>query len=83
MRQRAAVAGYRQQQGPKAAAIHPSGRLFVATGGANQRDTEQKALADCNTDPQRSGREGPCFLYAAGDQVVLRQRRTTPITAAP
>lgn len=83
VRQRAAVAGYRQQQGPKAAAIHPSGRLFVTTGGANQRDTEQKALADCNTDPQRSGREGPCFLYAAGDQVVLRQRRTTPITAAP
>jgi hypothetical protein len=57
--------------------------LFVTTGAANQREAEQKALADCNADPQRNGRDGPCLLYAAGDQVVLRQRRTTPLTAAP
>lgn len=82
-RQRADVAGYRQQQGPKAVALHPQGRLFVVSGAANQREAEQKVLADCNTDPQRAGRDGPCFLYAAGDQVVLRQRRTTPLAAAP
>lgn len=83
VRQRAEVVGYRQQQGPKAVALHPSGRLFVATGSATQREAEQKALGDCNTDPQRGGRDGTCFLYAAGDQVVLRRRRTTPLTAAP
>jgi class 3 adenylate cyclase len=83
IRQRADVAGYRQQQGPKAVALHPQGRVFVATGAASQRGAEQKALAECNDDPQRAGRDGPCFLYAASDQVVLRQRRTTPLTAAP
>ena len=83
VRQRADVASYRQQQGAKAVAIHPQGRLFVVSGAASQREAEQKALSDCNTDPQRAGRDGPCFLYAAGDQVVLRQRRTTPLTATP
>ena len=83
IRQRADVAGYRQQQGPKAVALHPQGRLFVTTGAVNQREAERKALAECNDDPQRAGRDGSCFLYAVGDEVVLRQRRTTPLTAAP
>ena len=30
--------------------------------------------------PSRAGKDGPCFLYAAGNQVVLSQRRTQPIT---
>jgi hypothetical protein len=83
IRQRADIAGYREQRAPKAMALHPQGRLLVAHGAASQREAEQKALSDCNTDPQRGGRDGPCFLYAVGDQVVLRQRRTTPLTAAP
>jgi len=83
IRQRADIAGYREQRAPKAMALHPQGRIFAATGVANQREAEQKALSDCNTDPLRGGRDGPCFLYAVGDQVVLRQRRTTPLTTAP
>jgi hypothetical protein len=83
MRERADVAGYRSAPGPKAAAFHPSGRIFTVTSAESQRAAEERALADCNADPPRSGQNGPCFLYAAGDQVILPQRRSAPVAAAP
>jgi class 3 adenylate cyclase len=82
LRQRSDVAGYREKQGAKAAAFHPWGRIFIATGGMTQREAEEQALADCNEDLQRKGRDGPCFLYAVGDHVVLPKRLTSPLTAA-
>ena len=83
LRRRDDIAGYAASDGPKAAAIHPWGRrLFVVRGAASQRAAEQEALAACNADPTRKGENGPCFLYAAGDQVVLPQRSLEPLTAA-
>lgn len=81
LRQRADVAGYRAAAGAKAAAFHPWGRLFVVSGANSARDAEERALAECNADPQRKNQDGPCFLYAAGDRVVLPKRATAPIAA--
>jgi hypothetical protein len=77
------VQAYRTISGPKAAAIHPWGRLFIASGTSSQKAAEEKALADCTSDPSRGGRGGPCWLYAIGNDVVLYRRSTAPITAAP
>jgi hypothetical protein len=77
------VLGYRDAPGPKAAAFHPSGRIFIVTKAENQRAAEERALGECNADPVRNGSSGPCFLYAAGDQVILTQRRSAPAAAAP
>jgi len=82
VRQRPDVAGYLGQAGPKAAAYHPWGRLFVATGKASQREAEEQALQDCNGDPQRNGQAGPCLLYAVENQVVLPRRATAALTPA-
>jgi hypothetical protein len=75
---RADVASYRSTSGPKAAAYHPWGRLFIVASAAGQFEAEEQALAQCNNDPGRKGADGPCFLYAAADRVVLPQRLTKP-----
>jgi Caspase domain len=77
--QRADVASYRSAAGPKAAAYHPWGRLFIVRG-IGQFEAEELALKQCNDDPDRRGRDGPCFLYAVGDQVVLTQRSVKPLS---
>jgi hypothetical protein len=86
--QRADVTTYRSISGAKAAAYHPSGSLFAVTAAPGQFEAEEQALSQCNNDPGRQAnrqadrqtdpQEGPCFLYAAGDRVVLPQRLTTP-----
>lgn len=86
MRQRQDVVDYRKKDGPKAAAVHPWRRIFITTGAASQHDAEVAALADCNSDPTRKGQDGRCWLYAVGDQVVLRKRlqsAMTPAVSAP
>jgi class 3 adenylate cyclase len=83
MRGRADVLGYRDAPGPKAAAFHPSGRIFIVTRAESQRAAEQRALAECNAEPARSAQSGACFLYAAGDQVILPERRSAPVAAVP
>ena len=65
---------------PKAMAIHPWGRVFIVTGSASQAKAEADALSDCDTDPGRGGKDGPCLLYASGNKVVLSEHRTA---AAP
>lgn len=79
LRQRPDVAGYRTAAGAKAAAFHPWGRLFIVSGAGSPRQAEERALAECNADPQRKNQDGPCYLYAAGDRVVLPRRATAPI----
>jgi hypothetical protein len=79
-RSRSDVSGYRSTTGPKAAALHPYGLFFVVTGAESQFSAEEKALSDCNKDPVRDGRDGPCWLYSVGDQVVLQKRSTFPIS---
>ena len=81
-RQRQDVYDYRKKEGPKAAAVHPWGRIFIAAGTASQHDAEAIALADCNSDPSRKGQDGPCWLYAVGDQVVLPKRLQSAMTPA-
>src|SRR4029077_18218248 len=52
----------------------------LATGAANQRAAEEKALKDCNADPARNRSGGPCYLYAVQNRVVLPLRLITPMT---
>jgi class 3 adenylate cyclase len=80
LRQRADVVGYPTAARYKAAALHPWGRLFLVTGAATQRAAEEGALAACNGDPEREGRDGPCLLYAVDNQVVLPKRSIGPLT---
>jgi hypothetical protein len=75
------VASYRSHSGPKAAAWHPWGRLFIVAGGGGQFEAEELALSQCNSDTDRNGRDGLCFLYSVGDQVVLPQRAVKPLSA--
>ncbi len=77
------VQGYPAVRAPKAAAIHPWGNLFVNTAGATQRAAEEAALAACNADPSRAGKDGPCLLYAVDNQVVLAKRSTVALTPSP
>lgn len=78
-RERADIVGYRAAPAPKAIAMHPWGRLFVVTGAASQRIAEEMALAACNKDPDRDGKDGVCLLYAVGDTVILEKRATAPV----
>src|SRR5262249_38051792 len=79
---RADVQGYRAAASPKASAFHPWGRLFVVTGASNQATAEEQALTVCNADPTRKGEDGPCYLYAVGNRVVLSKRFSKPRTPA-
>jgi hypothetical protein len=74
------IAKYRSATGPKAAAYHAWGRVFTIVSAPSQHLAELLALANCNADPTRQGRDGPCQLYAIGDQVVLPRRRIEPLT---
>jgi hypothetical protein len=81
LQRRPDVVSYRSHSGPKAAAWHPWGRLFIVVGGGGQFEAEELALSQCNSDTDRNGRDGLCFLYAVGDQVVLPQRAVKPLSA--
>jgi hypothetical protein len=72
------VTGYTSAPQPKAMAFHPRGLVFSATGALSQIEAEERALAACNDDPERKGQDGPCYLYASGDRVVLPRRLTGP-----
>jgi len=83
VRQRADIANYRSAPAPKAAAYHPSGgRVFTVSGATSQRAAEEEVLKACNTDPDRNGLDGSCFVYAVGDQVVLPRRLKDPLAPA-
>jgi hypothetical protein len=76
--QRQDIAKYRLASGPKAAALHAWGHVFVVTGAASYRAAAEQALAACNAEPNRKGADGPCYLYALGNKVVLGKRMTRP-----
>ncbi len=75
------VAAYASGPAPKALAYHALAGLFAASG-TSQRAAEEAALRICNADPARKGVDGPCYLYAAANQVVLPLRQTGAMTAA-
>jgi hypothetical protein len=77
-RTRAVVQNYYAAAAPKAIAIHPWGKIFISTGDANLNDAQTAALAKCNADPERRYKDGPCFVYAVNNEVVLPERRIIP-----
>jgi len=54
--------------------------MFIVAGATGQFEAEELALGQCNNDPDRNGKDGPCFVYAVGDQVVLPQRSVKPVS---
>jgi uncharacterized caspase-like protein len=72
------VKSYVTAIGPKAAALHPWGGLFIKINAPSPRDAELDVLSRCNGDPSRGGKDGPCFLYAIGNHVILPLRMTAP-----
>ena len=76
------VTNYLSKPAPKAAAIHPWGRIFTSSGAADQKTAEADALKKCKDDPDRAGKDGPCFLYAIGNHVVLGLRISGPRSPA-
>jgi hypothetical protein len=78
LRQRSDIAGYGIASGPKAMALHPWRRVFVSVSAATQAVAEEQALGFCNSDASRKSEDGPCYLYAAGNHVVLPQRMIEP-----
>lgn len=75
-RQRGDLQRYAQAEAPKAIAIHPWGKLFVSFGQQTLKQAEEAAIVDCNKDEGRNGRDGPCYLYATNNDVVLPMRLT-------
>src|SRR5262249_43283155 len=75
------VVGYAGTTGPKAAAYHVRGVVKIVTGAASQRRAEEQVLRICNSDPRSRRADGNCYLYAVGNDVVLTQRLTAPLTA--
>jgi uncharacterized caspase-like protein len=72
------VVSYIGKTGYKAAAIHPWGHIFASFDNSDQASAEANALKTCNDDPERLGKDGPCFLYAINNHVVLPLRITGP-----
>jgi hypothetical protein len=65
---------YAQAPGAKAMALHPQGRVTVASGARSPTEAANRALAACRSMAQRERLVGTCLLYAQGDEVVLPQR---------
>jgi len=63
--QRAGLALYRAQRGPKALALGPAMESFAIGTGADIAAARQAALAECDQ------KGGPCVVYAEGDNIVL------------
>jgi hypothetical protein len=74
-RKRPDVQNYDKAMEPKAMAIHPWGRVFMSVGNASAKEAQETALAKCNNDQDRNGRDGRCFVYAVNNDVVLSERR--------
>jgi hypothetical protein len=77
-RQRPDVQSYDLAMEPKAMAIHPWGKLFISAGDPTLKDAQASALAKCNSDPARGGRDGGCFVYSVNNDVVIGERRMLP-----
>lgn len=74
-RNRADLQRYYVAREPKAIAIHSWGELFVTVDSA---DAQKSVLENCGKFVRDKQADGPCFLYAVNNQVVLPERRTQP-----
>jgi hypothetical protein len=74
-RKRPDVQNYDHAMEPKAMSIHPWGRVFMSVGNETPKEAQETALAKCNNDQERNGRDGRCFVYAVNNDVVISERR--------
>lgn len=78
VRKRADIQGYPAAQRPKAIAMHPLGQVIVVSAFPTDKDAADAALARCDFAPGRNKSDGPCYLYALNNDVVIAQRQTFP-----
>ncbi len=78
LRSRKDIQNYFAAPAPKAMVIHPLGFVFTSFGERSPKDAQSDALRRCNSDTLRAGAEGPCFVYAVGNTVVLPERLKVP-----
>jgi class 3 adenylate cyclase len=74
------VALYDNAPSPKAVAFNAHGIVTVVAKATSQHQAETDALALCNNDPARKDTDGPCFLYAIENKVVLGERYSAAAT---
>jgi hypothetical protein len=76
VRRREDVRNYLAAPRPKAIAINPIGQLFVVSGFSNEKDATDAALTRCDLAMDRKKSDGPCYLYAVNNDVVIAKRQT-------
>jgi hypothetical protein len=78
VRKRPDVQNYLSTAQPKAMAIHPIGQIFVVTEAATAKEAATAALARCDLASGRKKSDGPCYLYALDNDVMIAKRQTPP-----
>jgi hypothetical protein len=78
IRKRTDVQNYLSAPQPKAIAIHPIGQMFVVSDRPTTKEAADAALARCDLAPGRKKSDGPCYLYALNNDVVISKRQTGP-----
>lgn len=78
IRKRPDVQNYLSTAQAKAMVIHPTGQIFVVTGAATAKEAATAALARCELASGRKKSDGPCYLYALDNDVIIAKRQTFP-----
>ena len=76
VRKRQDVRNYLATPQPKAIAIHPIGQMFVVSGLPTDKEAVDAALTRCDLASGRKKSDGPCYLYAINNDVVIAKRQT-------
>ena len=74
------VSSYSNAAAPKAVAYNAHGIVSVVAKANSQHQAETEVLDLCNADPSRKDADGPCFLYAIENKVVLGEHYTAAAT---
>jgi class 3 adenylate cyclase len=74
------VSSYGTATSPKAMAYNAHGAVSVVAKATSQHLAESQALDLCNNDLSRKDADGPCFLYAIENKIVLSEHFTGPAT---
>ena len=74
------VSSYSNAAAPKAMAYNAHGIVSVVAKATSQHQAETEVLDLCNADPSRKDADGPCFLYAIENKVVLGEHYTAAAT---
>jgi hypothetical protein len=76
VRNRQDVRNYLAAPRSKAIAINPIGQLFVVSGFSSDKEALDAALTRCDLAMGRKKADGPCYLYAINNDVVIAKRQT-------